>query len=122
MCFLKCISQDPTAPSIIEAPTSQTNLTIGQELTITCIAYGIPPPDIVWTKDNILVTLPVNTTKYQGNVTSVVRVAAVDIAQFGVYRCQANNSEGEAQSSPANITGKYYCYSPSFVFVDLSTR
>ena len=88
---------------------------------MTCVAYGIPPPDIVWTKDNILTTLPVNTTKHQGNSTSVVRVAAVDIAQFGVYQCQANNSEGEAQSSPANIAGKYYCSSPSSVFVDLST-
>ena len=112
--------QDPIAPSITEAPKSQTNLTIGHELTMKCVAHGIPHPDIVWTKDNILTTLPVNTTKYQGNATSLVTVAAVDIAQFGVYQCQAKNSEGEAQSSPANITGKH-CYSPGSVFVDLST-
>ena len=92
-------------PKILLNPSSSRNMTVGQNINLTCAAYGIPPPVVFWTKDNVMTIIPGSITRNGGNTTFVVSIEAIKVSQYGVYRCQANNSEGTALSYPSYITG-----------------
>ena len=97
------------------ATTSPLNDTIVREgniTTITCEAFGYPPPTVVWNRingilsDRVSVSDSVSVLIGHGNVTRVsVNLTIRDASRedTGVYTCSANNSIG-SDSSNVSIT------------------
>ena len=82
-------------PRITTEPKRETEVAVGQNLTLTCNASGDPLPEVTWSKEGQ--TLRVfNVT---GPVLHLVNVTRED---FGSYKCTAKNKVGEA-SLPAAV-------------------
>ena len=80
--------------------------------TITCEAFGYPPPTIVWNRingilsDRVSVSDSVSVLIGNGNVTRVsvnLTITNASREDTGVYTCSANNSIG-SDSSNVSIT------------------
>ena len=72
------------------------------ELELTCEAYGIPPPDVVWLKDGIaLQNIPSRrvitvengrSLSELGNLTrSTLSLSVVELSDAGEYTCRATS-------------------------------
>ena len=97
------------------ATTSPVNDTIvreGNTTTITCEAFGYPPPTVVWNRingilsDRVSVSDSVSVPTGYGNVTRVsvnLTITNASREDTGVYTCSANNSIG-SDSSNVSIT------------------
>ena len=84
----------------IEDPQITVNET--DNITITCVATGIPSPDITWQFN--MADITIDMTKYivstssivgsdkNNEVTSELIVTTSDMTDAGNYTCQANNS------------------------------
>ena len=84
----------------IEDPQITVNET--DNITITCVATGIPSPDITWQFN--MADITIDMTKYivstssivgsdkNNEVTSELIVTTSDMTDAGMYTCQANNS------------------------------
>ena len=75
----------------------------GDTTTITCEAFGYPPPTVVWSRingilsDRVSVSDSVSVLTENGNVTKVSINLTITNAfreDTGVYTCSANNSIG----------------------------
>ena len=84
----------------------------GNTTTITCEAFGYPPPTVVWNRingilsDRVSVSDSVSVPTGYGNVTRVsvnLTIANAYREDKGDYTCSANNSVG-SDSSNVNIT------------------
>ena len=84
----------------------------GNTTTITCEAFGYPPPTVVWNRingilsDRVSVSDSVSVPTGYGNVTSVsvnLTITNASRGDTGVYTCSANNSIG-SDSSNVSIT------------------
>ena len=84
----------------------------GNTTTITCEAFGYPPPTVVWNRingilsDRVSVSDSVSVPTGYGNVTSVsvnLTITNASREDTGVYTCSANNSIG-SDSSNVSIT------------------
>ena len=84
----------------------------GNATTITCEAFGYPPPTVVWNRingilsDRVSVSDSVSVPTRYGNVTRVsVNLTIINASRedTGVYTCSANNSIG-SDSSNVSIT------------------
>ena len=84
----------------------------GNTTTITCEAFGYPPPTVVWNRvdgilsDRVSVSDSVNVPTGYGNVTRVsvnLTITNASREDTGVYTCSANNSIG-SDSSNVSIT------------------
>ena len=84
----------------------------GNTMTITCEAFGYPPPTVVWNRingnlsDRVSVSDSVSVPTGYGNVTRVSVNLTITNAfreDTGVYICSANNSIG-SDNSNINIT------------------
>ena len=87
----------------------------GSTFTVTCEAMGYPPPLIVWTRTNGIlsdrVSLSNNVTSFtkDGFVSSIRVNLTITIASredTGEYQCFANNSIGSVYSNYVRITVK----------------
>ena len=94
--------------------TMFSNLTTqeGNSNTITCKAFGYPPPTVIWNRDNgilsdrVSVSESVSVPTGYGNVTRVsvnLTITNASREDTGVYTCSANNSIG-SDSSDISIT------------------
>ena len=81
-------------------------------MTITCDAFGYPPPTVVWNRingnlsDRVSVSDSVSVPTGYGNVTRVgvnLTITNASREDTGVYICSANNSIG-SDNSNINIT------------------
>jgi neurotrimin len=82
-------------PSLdLQHTSSDVYATQGDDVDLTCNATGRPTPDIQWTRLGGAL-LPIGQEKLMGSVLSIKNVQADD---RGVYRCQATNSVGVAQT------------------------
>ena len=92
--------------------------------TITCEAFGYPPPTIVWNRmnkavsDRASVSDSINIPTGYGNVTRVsVNLTIINASRedAGVYTCSVNNSIG-SDNTNVNITVqcKYLIFSFSY--------
>ena len=91
------------------------NSVMGRErntTTITCEAFGYPPPTVVWNRingilsDRVSVSDSVSVPTGYGNVTRVsvnLTITNASREDTGVYTCSANNSIG-SDSSNVSIT------------------
>ena len=84
----------------------------GNTTTITCEAFGYPPPTVVWNRingilsDRVSVSDSVSVPTGYGNVTRVsvyLTITNASREDTGVYTCSANNSIG-SDSSNVSIT------------------
>ena len=84
----------------------------GNTATITCKAFGYPPPTVVWNRingilsDRVSVSDSVSVPTGYGNVTRVsvnLTITNASREDTGVYTCSANNSIG-SDSSNVSIT------------------
>ena len=87
----------------------------GNTITITCKAFGYPPPTVVWNKingilsDRVSVSDSVSVPTGYGNVTRVsvnLTITSASREDTGVYTCSANNSIG---SDSSNVTITVEC-------------
>lgn len=74
----------------------------GEQVSFTCIAYGLPSPRIVWLKgDNLVSSDNVITTSggepQTGNITSTLTINALITADEGIYFCRAINGTSSIQ-------------------------
>ena len=105
----------------IEALTNNTATVIreGMTTTITCEALGYPPPTVVWSRtngilsDRVSVSDSVSVPTGYGNVTRVsvnLTITNASREDTGMYMCSANNTVGRDERN-VNITVqcKYNC-------------
>ena len=95
-------------PRITTEPKRESEVSVGQNLTLTCHASGDPLPEVRWNKEGQTLRL-FNVT---GPILHLVNVTREDV---GSYKCTAKNKVGEA-SRPAvvNIACKSFIFT-SFV-------
>ena len=81
-------------------------MTKGQNVTLECEVYGIPAPDVRWTKDGDAVNIADQRigVSFTGN-TSSLTIASVVQADQTLHRCVANNSIDTVTSYPARGGG-----------------
>ena len=87
------------------ANTSQT-IDCSVPVTLTCRAWGYPPPTIIWTlngngtsADNQVIT----STLGLNYTDSVLMISAFNMKNDGTYVCNASNDVGTAKSQPGMI-------------------
>ncbi|KAG7329168.1 hypothetical protein KOW79_007342 [Hemibagrus wyckioides] len=89
------IIDERRVPLLTQNLTSQ-DVNSSSTLTLTCLAYGVPPPLITWYKDKIPITEGQGVTLKDNGVLIIQRVKKED---EGMYECQASNTEGAVTSS-----------------------
>lgn len=83
----------PALPSVlINVRTSVHSVVVGHSVEFECLALGDPKPQVTWSK--------VGGRLRSGIVQSgsVIRIAHVELADAGQYRCAATNAAGTTQS------------------------
>ena len=84
-------------------PINDTIIREGNTTTITCEALGYPPPTVVWSRingilsDGVSVSESVSVPTENGNVTRVsvnLTITNASREDTGVYTCSANNCIG----------------------------
>ena len=87
-------------PRITTEPERESEVSVGQNLTLTCIASGDPLPEVTWSKMGQALRL-FNVT---GPVLHLVNITREDV---GSYKCTARNKVGEAfRTAVVNIACK----------------
>jgi len=76
----------------------------GQNIALQCKVYGIPAPDVRWTKDGEAVNIADQriSVSFTGN-TSSLKIISVVQADQGLYSCVANNSLNTVTSYPGTL-------------------
>ncbi len=85
----------PTSPPIIETHPASRTVTVGETVTFTASASGLPVPTYQWHKDGAPIP--------GANQTSL-SVSNVTLASSGAYSVVALNALGSAQSAPGHLT------------------
>lgn len=83
----------PALPSVlINIRTSVQTVVVGHAVEFECLAMGDPKPQVTWSK--------VGGRLRPGIMQSggIVRIARVELADAGQYRCTATNAAGTTQS------------------------
>lgn len=83
----------PALPSVlINVRTSVHSVVVGHSVEFECLALGDPKPQVTWSK--------VGGHLRPGIVQSgsIIRIAHVELADAGQYRCAATNAAGTTQS------------------------
>ena len=84
MCVCLVAASQPSAPEITEAPTNIYEV-MGSEVSLSCVATGVPQPNITWYKDDVL--LP-------NQITPLLIIQDLRVDTRGLYRCEATNELG----------------------------
>ena len=85
--------------------SGKTTVLEGSNLHLTCIALGLPQPNITWTKEkpgNRGITVVVQ----EGKLLTITDIKRTDA---GIYTCTANNGFGKPESRTVyvNVTCEY---------------
>ncbi|KAK1167556.1 matrix-remodeling-associated protein 5-like [Acipenser oxyrinchus oxyrinchus] len=85
-------------PRITNAPPSITRVNRGSPVQLTCVAFGIPKPDISWTLPGRTTLVPSNRFATQGGIhmtpegTLVIQNPV--LLNSGIYKCNVKNALG----------------------------
>ena len=93
----------PQEPPVIIFKPSDTDVSYGSTVLLTCIFYGDPIPSIYWLNDTSLIVNSTDIMVYQEVITdwgvtfsrSILEVCSVDLSDEANYSCAANNSVGD---------------------------
>ncbi len=83
---------------------------VGEDISFTCSAYGIPTPTITWYRNGILLNATNITTETPDNgelpslQTSVLYLEDVQLAEDGGYSCVIFNSLNDSDSREFTLT------------------
>ena len=104
---------EPVKPSILFTPKEQeilkrlsVNITVGEKLaildksnvTIKCMAKGMPPPSLSWSKDG---------NKLENAQPNLLHLMSITLEDSGRYTCSADNFMGsDRQSAVLTVRGK----------------
>ncbi|KAI1884966.1 hypothetical protein AGOR_G00215340 [Albula goreensis] len=85
-------------PRITNAPPSITRVNRGSSVKLSCVAAGIPKPDISWTLPGRTTLVPSNRFAAQGGIHMTVEGSLVIqnpvLMNSGIYKCNAKNALG----------------------------
>ncbi|XP_064185420.1 matrix-remodeling-associated protein 5 [Anguilla rostrata] len=85
-------------PRITNAPPSITRVNRGSSVKLSCVAAGIPKPDISWTLPGRTTLVPSNRFAAQGGVHMTVEGSLVIqnpvLMNSGIYKCNAKSALG----------------------------
>lgn len=85
-------------PRITSAPASITKVNRGSAVTLSCVAAGIPKPDITWTLPGRTTLVPNNRFTAQGGIHMTEDGSLViqdpGLMNSGIYKCNAKNALG----------------------------
>lgn len=102
-------SLDYTAPQGVSVSNKNQIVSCGSPLTLTCTAWGYPPPDVIWTLNgtnvdtsNQMDTLGLNYT------TSQLIINQFNRPNSGIYVCTASNDVGTAKTDPGKFITVVY--------------
>ncbi|XP_063302381.1 brother of CDO isoform X2 [Pelobates fuscus] len=103
------------AARIIYPPVAQTIIvTKGQSLILECVASGMPPPKITWTKNGTGI-VGLNKTRF---LLSNLLIDSTNEEDSGTYTCTASNGIGDG--GPAFIFYKVQVFEPPEVSMELT--
>lgn len=91
MCITHTLPFFPAPPRIRKAPVLESEVSVGQKVTLKCNASGDPTPNIKWAKDGVARS-KFHVSGYKLNLANVQR------KDIGSYRCIASNRYGVASS------------------------
>lgn len=84
----------------------------GQSLSLKCVVFGIPQPQVIWHLDYNNIRKVNNTrieerTDSNGNVVSVLHIHNLNVKDGGLYQCTASNRAGKTiHAARINVHGK----------------
>ena len=79
---------------------SDSNVEVGESLTLNCTVTGSEPITYQWFKDG---------SELPGETEDMLAFMAVAYSDFGIYHCVVNNSVNTIQSREAVVTGLSSC-------------
>ena len=99
-------------PSAIERHVSS------QSVQLTCTAYGLPPPNVTWTRlpateliagEDLLIASNITTANDSeaAFVTSTLTLCDVQLTNAGRYRCSASNSVNRKAPAGSNSSWEF---------------
>ncbi|KAK2844927.1 hypothetical protein Q5P01_011586 [Channa striata] len=83
-------------PKDVSAEKSSESVREGDSVTLTCLAKGVPTPNISWVRNNQVVSNEAEWT-----------ITRIDASYSGVYHCKAQNKHGTEQSQPVTVNVTY---------------
>jgi len=89
------------AAEIVIVPES-TTVREGSMVILTCVAYGVPHPDVTWSRGGEELTNTTRMTVYsayleEGGVPftqATLEICGVELEDAGMYSCQGSNQNG----------------------------
>ena len=86
---------------IVIAPRNSTILE-GNTVILTCVALGVPNPDVMWQKDGVDLTNSTRNNIYFDElevggvmfVQATLEICSVEVGDAGLYSCYASNEYG----------------------------
>ena len=82
-------------PPLIIDMTASRPVVKGENIKLLCLASGLPTPSVVWRRLNVELK--------EGHPYAVLGLNNVTTTDQGIYRCTANNSQGQ-KSDTMNLT------------------
>ena len=82
-------------PPLIVHMTASHFLVKGEKIELRCSASGLPTPNVTWTRSGV--------ERMEGNGSAFLSLNNVTEADQGIYRCTANNSQGQ-ENATMNLT------------------
>ena len=102
------IISPPVHPASLREPSLPPPqlLFTGARVSYSCVAYGAPPPSIIWLHNRAPLDTAVSTTDEETReTTSVLELAELSEGDSGTYTCRAvNEVEGEEVGSQDSET------------------
>ena len=95
----------------VSGEPSDSNVEVGQSLTLSCTVTGSEPITYQWFKDG---------SELPGETEDMLAFMAVAYSDFGTYHCVVNNSVNTIQSREAVVTGLSSCIFVPHVIEDLA--
>ena len=89
--------------STIQFITPEQTLVIGANINLRCSAVGVPAPDVVWTRNGIVLM--------KSESTAILPLTNVTKDYEGAYKCAVNNSGG-ADDAEVQIEVAGRCLKP----------
>lgn len=100
-CFCTSASLDiRLPPSIIDPPIESKIFRTEDEITLNCVASGIPKPEYEWLKDGAPLTIPGQFENIFPISDGTIKLKPLMYLSEGIYQCVASNQYGKTMSPP----------------------